>query len=206
MDKDIEHLKYLDEILFCLRGHYHSKARFEDLFKDISAKEIPFNTYLDEEPSLYSDEKTAPINTLDLEGFKRSVFKEAIHYLENLGLVYLTAEDNNSVHVTLTYRGRIKITDTFVDEYRKEQDEKELRAQHMKDTRTVALIQKWTLPSAVIVAILAIFAAYWKPTSTYHTYYKCYHKQNVECKVPEMDNSRSLHVKHEPNDSTSTAK
>ncbi len=201
MNKDIEHLKYLDEILnYLLQYGYLSSAKVDEIFSYLEKNKISFDSKL-EQSFVNRKGNQGSLNELDPTGFRKQAFDEAITYLQELNLIIV-----NNDTASLTYKGRIKTAYSFVAEHERDLDEKELRAQHMKDTRTVALIQKWTLPAAVVVAIIAIFAAYWKPTSTYYRYYNCCHKQDINRKVPEVDNSGSFHVEHEPNDSTNLVK
>lgn len=159
-ERNLEHLRYLDTILLYLRNGVDSSYLFKELFRIFEEKKISFDSKLETEFTDTSD-NTIHLNGLNLEGFKEQVLYEAVLYLKDLNLITMRRKDGNTdVTITLTYRGRIKITTSFVEEYKKEQFEKRLRTQHMTDTQRVARIQMITLPLAIGVAIVAMLVSY----------------------------------------------
>ncbi len=191
MDKrNLEHLQYLDTILLYLRNGVNSSYLFKGLARDFEEDNISFDSQLVTEFSDTSKE-TLNLNVFDIEGFKEQALSQAILYLKGLDLVTIQREGNGENYtITLTYKGRIKITASFVEEYKKEKFEKELRTRHMKDTQTVARIQMITLPLAVAVAIVAICISYHTSSSsgnTINNHRKYYNYESIDNNSPNIN-------------------
>ena len=175
---NIEHLYYLDDILIFLKNKQYTKARIGETKSYVFQKEAErFN----------KDNKEGVEDTT--LAYKEVKFQEAISYLIELGLIYTTFIGSSPlITYVLTFKGHIKAAFGFVDQHEKDSTESKLRSQHMKDTRAVALIQKITLPAAIIVALLAIF---WKSECSTDTMpKKCDCEQNENDTMPNVDNKR----------------
>ncbi|MBC9813096.1 hypothetical protein H9Y05_11510 [Crocinitomicaceae bacterium CZZ-1] len=154
MENEIEHLKYLDTILSCLKNGIRSSFIASALFKYIEGANVPMHKILEKENEPNYDDRTLiPIAHLDIDNYKQQVFREAIAHLRDLKLVSTSENDiGDRTIISLTFKGRIKTTFGFVAEYEKEKDDRELRNKQLRVSLGLSLMQKWTIWIAIVLA------------------------------------------------------
>jgi hypothetical protein len=122
MIKEIEHLQYLDKFLSILKSSPEGKQNYAQLYEIFLSKEYDSNkSNFDSLPiDAFRKQKKGsdviPIDWSKSERYKENVFNSAFNFLQELGLIVAF----ETKEVVITFKGHMKTTNTFVDEYKTE--------------------------------------------------------------------------------------
>ncbi|MNJ86046.1 hypothetical protein D3C87_35290 [compost metagenome] len=193
-EKNIEYLKYLDTLLLYLSNGIKSTRFSDDLYKALDENQIYFSLIEVTELTSFSEGRI-DINGLDIQNFKKQVFKEAVEYLKDLRLVSTRQEDAKE-KISLTYTGRIKLTATFVEEYEKEKVDKKLRTTHLETSISLSKLQKITILLALFLSAGALAVSIISLSNkSDNTYYNSCNALKEHKTNPKIQSSRYIKVK-----------